>query len=171
MGSEVLSADIAWRTRYRKFDIIVILYFWGRELKKKINYFIIILIILFNFFSYRLLLINVTFGKYVLSTNLSVNKKDSRSSGEVLKTFFYEAVSDLINKGNIQNLSFTFYIVFIVLFIAKSIYFISETNDIPLETYWCSEYHKLHALRSGDNVICLLYNHTVPTHTMRLVDP
>uniref|UniRef100_A0A0V0GCA6 Uncharacterized protein n=1 Tax=Triatoma dimidiata TaxID=72491 RepID=A0A0V0GCA6_TRIDM len=89
-----------------------------------------------------LLLVNVAFGKYVLSSNLNVNKKDSRSSGEVLKTFYYEAVTGLINK---------------------------ETKDIPLETYWCSEYHKLHALRNGDDVICLLYNHMVPTHTMRLI--
>ncbi|KAK9507924.1 hypothetical protein O3M35_007684 [Rhynocoris fuscipes] len=91
---------------------------------------------------FGLLLINIKFGKYVLSNNLNIYKKDSKSSGEVLKTFYYEAVTDLINK---------------------------ETNESSIETYWCSEYHKLHAIRNGDNIICVMYNYMIPTHTMRLI--
>ena len=37
------------------------------------------------------------------------------------------------------------------------------------ETYWCSEYHKCHAVKEGDQILCLLYTSTVPTHTMRLI--
>lgn len=37
------------------------------------------------------------------------------------------------------------------------------------ETYWCSEYHKCHALREGDQIFCVLYTSIVPTHTMRLI--
>lgn len=37
------------------------------------------------------------------------------------------------------------------------------------ETYWCSEYHKCHAQRSGNYLCCALYAPTVPNHTMRYV--
>lgn len=37
------------------------------------------------------------------------------------------------------------------------------------ETYWSSEYHKCHALKEIDNILCVLYKSTVPTHTMRLM--
>ncbi|XP_032666224.1 protein fuzzy homolog isoform X1 [Odontomachus brunneus] len=37
------------------------------------------------------------------------------------------------------------------------------------ETYLCSEYHKCHAVRHGDHVLCVLYTSAVPTHTMRLI--
>jgi len=37
------------------------------------------------------------------------------------------------------------------------------------ETYLCSEYHKCHAVKHGDNILCVLYTSAVPTHTMRLI--
>lgn len=37
------------------------------------------------------------------------------------------------------------------------------------ETYLCSEYHKCHAVKHGDNILCVLYTSVVPTHTMRLI--
>lgn len=38
-----------------------------------------------------------------------------------------------------------------------------------LESYWCSEYHKCYSIRSGKNLICVMYTSAVPTVTMRWV--
>uniref|UniRef100_A0A182Y5J5 Fuzzy n=1 Tax=Anopheles stephensi TaxID=30069 RepID=A0A182Y5J5_ANOST len=40
---------------------------------------------------------------------------------------------------------------------------------INLEQYWCSDYHKCHALIEGSNVLCVLYTSAIPTHIMRIV--
>jgi len=37
------------------------------------------------------------------------------------------------------------------------------------ETYLCSEYHKCHAVKHGDHILCVLYTSVVPTHTTRLI--
>ncbi|XP_072746694.1 protein fuzzy homolog isoform X2 [Anoplolepis gracilipes] len=37
------------------------------------------------------------------------------------------------------------------------------------ETYLCSEYHKCHAVKHNDYILCVLYTSVVPTHTMRLI--
>lgn len=42
-------------------------------------------------------------------------------------------------------------------------------NTVGTETYWCSEYHKCHAFKSNDNILCILYSSSVPTHAMRLI--
>ncbi|XP_073949678.1 protein fuzzy homolog [Choristoneura fumiferana] len=47
-----------------------------------------------------------------------------------------------------------------------------QTNELAsgmCETYWCSEYHKCHAQRSGNLLCCVLYAASVPTHTMRFI--
>lgn len=36
------------------------------------------------------------------------------------------------------------------------------------ETFWCSEYHKCHAITMDDNILCVLYNSSISTHAMRL---
>jgi hypothetical protein len=41
------------------------------------------------------------------------------------------------------------------------------STSAALETYWCSEYHKCHALRRGATLLCVLYASAVPIHTMR----
>nr|CAD7585813.1 unnamed protein product [Timema genevievae] len=45
----------------------------------------------------------------------------------------------------------------------------SPVSSQALETYWCSEYHKCHALRSGGILLCMLYTSAVPIQTMRLI--
>lgn len=37
------------------------------------------------------------------------------------------------------------------------------------ETYLCSEYHKCHAIKHSDYILCILYTSMIPTHTMRLI--
>ncbi|KAG8328034.1 protein fuzzy homolog [Homalodisca vitripennis] len=88
-----------------------------------------------------LLLVHCEVGKFVLCHN-SANKKDSRPPSDVLRNFYYHTAIHL------------------------------HKQDLPqkvLESYWCSEYHKVHALRSGSNLLCVLYSSAVPTHTMRLM--
>lgn len=103
------------------------------------------------------LLVNVAVGKFLVSRNL--NKKESCSlSGShrlnILRTFYNQSASVFLipdpKKSTQENGD-------------------SEVNDTPLETYWCSEYHKCHGTRSGTNLICVLYAASVPTHTMRYV--
>lgn len=67
----------------------------------------------------------------------------------ILRTFFYRSVmSTLISDDPIQSEC-------------------SEEQElVTLETYWCSEYHKCHALKFNDNVLCVLYNSSVPTFAM-----
>ncbi|XP_075237279.1 fuzzy planar cell polarity protein-like protein [Lycorma delicatula] len=86
-----------------------------------------------------LLLVNFLYGKYLLSRNLFGNKKEA---GDVLRTFYYQTAPSILKKdGCIKG----------------------------LEIYWCSEYHKLHALNVKDNLICVLYSSSIPTHTMRFI--
>ncbi|XP_054263961.1 protein fuzzy homolog [Macrosteles quadrilineatus] len=88
-----------------------------------------------------LLLIHCDIGKFVLCHNLA-NKKDTRPPSDILRNFYYNTAIHL------------------------------HKQDLPqkaLETYWCSEYHKVHALRSSSNLLCVLYSSAVPTHTMRLM--
>lgn len=89
-----------------------------------------------------LLLINCEVGKFVLSHGAVGNKKESRSPADVLRTFYLQTAIHLAKQDLKQRV---------------------------IESYWCSEYHKLHALRSGNNLMCALYSSAVPTHTMRLI--
>ncbi|KAK3915164.1 Protein fuzzy-like protein [Frankliniella fusca] len=119
------------------------------------------------------LLINTDVGKYVLSyaandkpvwqgaertdnnTELGnpVNAPSSRHRLQVLQTFYHQAVEPLLLAADTPNKK--------------------EKGDIakessPLESYWCSEYHKCHGIRRNANVLCVLYPSSVPTHTMRM---
>lgn len=104
---------------------------------------------------------NYVLGKFVLSRN-SQNSKNRVSGAhrlDVLRTFYYQAVETfLLSDGTTDDE-------------------VSESSKPKLghefkgvrETYWCSEYHKCHAVKEGDHVFCVLYTSIVPTHTMRLI--
>lgn len=121
------------------------------------------------------LLINTEVGKYVLSyiandkpvwqsrertesnTEHSnpVNAPSSRHRLHVLRTFYHQAVESLLLTADSSN--------------NKKEKGDTARESSPLETYWCSEYHKCHGIRRGTNVLCVLYVSSVPTHTMRLL--
>ncbi|GAB0090041.1 FUZZY [Sergentomyia squamirostris] len=95
-----------------------------------------------------ILLINRAMGKYVISRNIQQSSTGKRNiSGthrlDILRTFFHQAV-DMIEEylGNLAT---------------------------HTESYWCSDYHKCHALIQEENLICVLYVAAIPTHTMRLI--
>ncbi|KAL0274544.1 UNVERIFIED_CONTAM: hypothetical protein PYX00_002647 [Menopon gallinae] len=95
------------------------------------------------------LLVNLTDGKFLISRNQSKKESCSLSGSHrlnILRTFYYRSASVfLMNDGNADP----------------------ESERLASESYWCSEYHKCHALRNGPNLICVLYAASVPTHTMR----
>ncbi|XP_018568218.1 protein fuzzy homolog isoform X2 [Anoplophora glabripennis] len=118
-----------------------------------------------------LLLVNTSIGKYMISKSPQQNsaKKPTSSSHrlDILRTFFYRAVlSHLVptvpsknrsSGGNAtENNS------------SKDKMGCDESN-VGTETYWCSEYHKCHAVKSNENILCVLYSSSVPTHCMRLI--
>ncbi|XP_059620046.1 protein fuzzy homolog isoform X2 [Phlebotomus argentipes] len=95
-----------------------------------------------------ILLINRAQAKYVISRNIQQSSTGKRSvSGahrlDILRTFFHQA-ADMID-DYLGNLA------------------------VHAESYWCSDYHKCHALVQEDNLICVLYVAAIPTHTMRLI--
>lgn len=100
-----------------------------------------------------ILLINKIQQKYVISRNIQITNSGQRSGThrlDILRTFFHQAV-DLLE--DFVDLTQT-----------------DEENNKKiknLENYWCSDYHKCHALRREENLICILYTAAIPTHTMR----
>lgn len=68
---------------------------------------------------------------------------------DILRTFYVTTAKELITEFKINDDKECF----------------GEIN----ETYWCSEYHKCHAQRSGNLLCCALYAPAVPNHTMRLL--
>nr|XP_018900992.1 PREDICTED: protein fuzzy homolog isoform X1 [Bemisia tabaci] len=88
------------------------------------------------------LLINIPLSKYVMSNTVSNNKKESRSNCDVLRTFFYESATSLTSPHG---------------------------EHAALETYWCSEYHKIYAMRIEDEIMCVLFSSNIPTPTMRIL--
>ncbi|XP_015594332.1 protein fuzzy homolog isoform X2 [Cephus cinctus] len=106
-------------------------------------------------------------GKFVLSRNPQNTK--NRVTGthrlDILRTFYHQAVETFLLSEDIEECQ-------------------TDSTETPKrlnqqengqkfegakETYWCSEYHKCHAVKEGDQVFCVLYSATVPTHTMRLI--
>lgn len=89
------------------------------------------------------------------------NNKRSTSSHrlDILKTFYYQSVQTFL----IQDAQMTDDE-------DKNQSKDAITKDIVgKETYWCSEYHKCHAAKDNDNILCILYKSSVPTHTMRFL--
>ncbi|XP_072382705.1 protein fuzzy homolog [Diabrotica undecimpunctata] len=112
------------------------------------------------------LLVNTSTKKYMISKSpQQLSKKTTTSSHrlDILRTFFYRAVLnnlinckdsyDKLNNSNSSDESFS----------------LEPNENIGIETYWCSEYHKCHALKIGSNVLCVLYNSTVPTHALKAI--
>lgn len=91
---------------------------------------------------------NTEIGKYMISKSPQPNTANKRIASsthrlDILRTFYYETV--LTN--------------------------FLQHNDacVGTETYWCSEYHKCHALKVEQNIICVLYNASVPTPALKLI--
>lgn len=105
-----------------------------------------------------LLLVNRKSKKCVISRNIessdrAKNSTATTSSGghrlDILKAFHNQAV-DLMDALVNENL--------------KTVKSLKVS-----ETYWCSDYYKLHALIQKDHLICIMYGAVVPIHTMRLI--
>ncbi|CAG9761897.1 unnamed protein product [Ceutorhynchus assimilis] len=114
-----------------------------------------------------LLLVNIKLKKYMMSKNpqqTSFRKTSSSSHRlDILRTFFYQSVINILipNAQTWQE---------------NNIYEDQKTDKLALdefneglETYWCSEYHKCHAVKVNDNILCVLYNAGTPIHAMRLI--
>lgn len=105
------------------------------------------------------LLANCKLEKFVLGRNAQCTK--NRVTGthrlDILRTFYHQAVETFIlssNKLDQKCMNTT----------GNEWMFVGAK-----ETYLCSEYHKCHALKDGDHILCMLYTSIVPTHTMRLI--
>ncbi|XP_076226682.1 fuzzy planar cell polarity protein-like protein isoform X3 [Nomia melanderi] len=101
------------------------------------------------------LLVNYKVQKFILCKNDQYAK--TRISGshrlDILKTFYHQAVETFIlfpiSEDNTKKDNWKF----------------TSTKEI----YLCSEYHKCHAVKHSDHILCILYASIVPTHTMRLI--
>ncbi|XP_076655755.1 fuzzy planar cell polarity protein-like protein isoform X2 [Halictus rubicundus] len=101
------------------------------------------------------LLVNYKVQKFVLCKNDRYAKTRISISHrlDILKTFYHQAVETFIlssvteDEGNKDHGNF-----------------ISVK-----EIYLCSEYHKCHAVKQSDHILCILYASVVPTNTMRLI--
>ncbi|XP_046611942.1 protein fuzzy homolog isoform X1 [Neodiprion virginianus] len=113
------------------------------------------------------LLANHVIGKFVLSRN-SQNSKN-RVSGthrlDILRTFYYQAVETFLLSGPSSNRDTEEIDESVKPSESKH----GQVFEGAKETYWCSEFHKCHALKEGEYVFCVLYTSIVPTHTMRLI--
>lgn len=114
-----------------------------------------IIITFYEYFSF--LLANYKIEKFVLGRNSQCAKNRVTGSHrlDILRTFYHQAVETFalsIEEGNDERV------------ITSAWKFIGAK-----ETYLCSEYHKCHAVKHDDNILCVLYTSVVPTHTMRLI--
>lgn len=101
-------------------------------------------------------LANYKVGKFILTRNPQQAK--NRTSGnqrlESLRTFYHHAVEIFLMDENFENDG------------EKKK---NSSFEESKETYWCSEHHKCHAFKEGDNIFCVLYPSNIPAHTMRLI--
>lgn len=82
-----------------------------------------------------------------------VNKRSNSSHRlDILKTFYYQAVLKFLVQESEDGQSK-----------------ITDKDMNGKETFWCSEYHKCHAAKENDNILCILYKSSVPTYTMRFL--
>lgn len=104
------------------------------------------------------LLANHKVEKFVLGRNAQCSKNRVTGSHrlDILRTFYHQAVETFILSSGATN---------------------TDKEEIKepskfvggKETYLCSEYHKCHAVKYGNYVLCVLYSSGVPTHTTRLI--
>lgn len=124
------------------------------------------------FFSiFRIILINKNQQKYVMSRNLQQTTSGKRASSgahrlDILRTFFHQSV-DVIEDYSVENDADT-------TTSTDESYVCDESGASTtaltincLESYWCSDYHKCHSYCLDDNIICILYVSSIPTHSMR----
>ncbi|XP_033214814.1 protein fuzzy homolog [Belonocnema kinseyi] len=103
------------------------------------------------------LLANYKVGKFVLNRNSQQAK--NRATGtqrlDLLRTFYHHAVEIFLIPEHSEE--------------SEEAKKDSNYFEGAKETYWCSEYHKCHALKEGDYIFCVMYMSNIPTHTMRLI--
>ncbi|KAF5281950.1 hypothetical protein FQA39_LY00474 [Lamprigera yunnana] len=125
-----------------------------------------------------ILLINAKQGKYVISRNPSVTSIKNTSNVshrvDILRTFYYQSILSLLSNETEESKSLNKSSLSISIDKSKKNdkYVKPTKKDIVTnikETYWCSEYHKCHALISDSNILCVLYTSTIPSHTARLI--
>lgn len=119
-----------------------------------------------------LLIVNIKIGKYMISSNSNSNLAQCGGNGnnrlDILKTFYYQAVLSLLESENENNYNDSE----INDKGRKSEKYIKsnmQENTSVKEIYWCSEYHKCHALLLKNNLICVLYTSSIPTYSMSLI--
>ncbi|GJQ65047.1 fy [Trypoxylus dichotomus] len=117
-----------------------------------------------------LLLINTKSGKYMISRSPQQLFGKRTTSGshrlDILRSFYYQAVLNyLVAKDDKLVIN-----AFDSTKMHDNIFStLNGCSNVGKETYWCSEYHKCHAIRINDNILCVLYNSSIPTHAVRLV--
>ncbi|CAH0714538.1 unnamed protein product, partial [Brenthis ino] len=102
-----------------------------------------------------ILVININKRRCVFSRHVhGSNQKNRGMSGvhriDILRTFYVTTAKELVPELNVNEDK-------------------ECIEGVMNETYWCSEYHKCHAQRSGNLLCCALYAPAVPNHTMRLL--
>lgn len=104
-----------------------------------------------------LMLINDKTHRYIISKNHQTTGKNSGSGHrlEILRTFFHQAIVPVR-----QTLAIDI----------NSVNPSDQDNDETfknIEQFWCTDYHKAHAIIDGDNILCVLYVSSVTTDTMQ----
>lgn len=94
----------------------------------------------------------------------TTSKKSSSSHRlDILRTFLYQAVMSFLTTQDFE----------IENGIDDQVTQKDKENNaemnVGIETYWCSEYHKCHAMKLNDNILCVLYNSSVPNPAMRMI--
>ncbi|XP_050082425.1 protein fuzzy [Anopheles aquasalis] len=114
------------------------------------------------------LLLNREQAKYVMSRGvLSLNNSTTATADRKQHRTDRGPTSSVASGGNHR-------LDILRAFFHQSVDVMEETlregdRVINLEQYWCSDYHKCHALIEGSNVLCILYTSAIPTHIMRIV--
>ncbi|XP_063975612.1 protein fuzzy homolog [Diachasmimorpha longicaudata] len=105
------------------------------------------------------LLVDCNIGKFVMGRNSNIqstNQQMGTQRLDILKTFYYQAVEPFLFPRKNETPAGE-----------------KKPSDCKMiqarETYWCSEYHKCHAFRERDNILCILYPYSIPTYTIRLI--
>lgn len=109
-----------------------------------------------------LLLVDIDVGKFIVSRNSSqlINHQIGTHRIDILKTFWYEAVEPFLLGDKNKNCDSD---------VDDDVGDDDDQKHHAKETYWCSEYHKCHALKDNNNILCVLYTFSIPNHTMRLI--
>ncbi|XP_063702406.1 protein fuzzy [Culicoides brevitarsis] len=102
-----------------------------------------------------LMLVNEKTRRYMISKNHQAKNAASGHRLDILRTFFHQAIVPVrqalaidINAISTENQD-------------------SEETFRNSEQFWCSDYHKSHAVLDGDNVLCVLYTASIATDVMQ----